>query len=77
MHEAFPTFPTDWSALAIATDTPTKPTGGNDVDTGAATCGQAYVLISGSGIVSTAPNLDLAPLTATNPVGTKTPSLRP
>jgi hypothetical protein len=26
VHETFPTFPTDWSALAIATDTPTKPT---------------------------------------------------
>lgn len=71
VHETFPTFPTDWSALAIATDTPTKPTCGNDVDTGAATCGEAYVLISGSGIVSTAPDLALAPLTATNPVGTK------
>ncbi len=71
VHEAFPTFPTDWSALAIATDTTTKPTCGNDVDTGAARCGQAYLLIAGSGIVSTAPNLSLSPATATNPVDTK------
>jgi hypothetical protein len=70
VHESFPTFPTDWTALAIATDTPTRPTCGNDVDTGAAVCGEAYILIAGSGIVSTAPNLSLTPPTATNPVGT-------
>ena len=70
VHESFPTFPTDWSALAIATDTATKPTCGNDVDTGAARCGEAYLLIAGSGITSTAPNLSLTPATATNPVGT-------
>lgn len=71
VHETFPTFPTDWSALAIATDTATKPTCGNDVDTGEARCGEAYLLIAGSGIVSEAPNLSLSPTTATNPVGTQ------
>jgi uncharacterized repeat protein (TIGR01451 family) len=70
VHESFPTFPTDWAALAIATDTTEKPTCGNDVDTGEARCGSAYLLIAGSGIVSTAPNLSLSPTTATNPVGT-------
>jgi uncharacterized repeat protein (TIGR01451 family) len=70
VHETFPTFPTDWSALAIATDTTTKPTCGTDVDTGEAKCGEAYLLIAGSGIVSEAPNLALTPATATNPVGT-------
>lgn len=70
VHETFPTFPTDWSALAIATDTATKPTCGTDVDTGAAKCGEAYLLIAGSGIVSEAPNLSLSPTTATNPVNT-------
>src|SRR5262245_28805234 len=70
VHESFPTFPTDWTALAVATDTPTAPTCGNDVDTGAAACGEAYVLIAGSGIVVTAPDLKLDPATATNPVGT-------
>jgi len=70
VHESFPTFPSDWNALAIATDTPTHPTCGTDVDTGAAKCGEAYLLIAGSGITSEAPNLDLTPKTATNPVGT-------
>ncbi len=70
VHETFPTFPTDWSALAIATDVPTAPTCGKDVDTGVARCGEAYVLIAGSGIVVDAPNLALDPPTATNPVGT-------
>ena len=31
VHESFPTFRSDWSALAVATDTPTTPTCGNDV----------------------------------------------
>jgi hypothetical protein len=70
VHESFPTFPTDWSPLAIATDTASHPTCGNDVDTGTAECGEAYLLVAGSGIVSTAPNLSLSPTTATNPVGT-------
>jgi hypothetical protein len=70
VHESFPTFPTDWSPLAVATDTPTQPTCGTDVDSGAATCGEAYLLIAGSGIVVEAPNIDLTPTTATNPVGT-------
>jgi hypothetical protein len=70
VHESFPTFPTDWSALAIATDTPTKPTCGTDVDTGAPVCGEAYILIAGTGIISTPPNIALDPMSATNPVGT-------
>lgn len=71
VHETFPTFPTDWSALAIATDTVTKPTCGSDVDTGETKCGEAYLLIAGSGIVSEAPDLSLSPTSATNPVGTQ------
>jgi uncharacterized repeat protein (TIGR01451 family) len=70
VHESFPTFPTDWTALAIATDTATKPTCGKDVDTGLTACGQAHVLIAGSGIVVEAPNLDLSPAADTNPTGT-------
>ena len=70
VHESFPTFPTDWSALAIATDTPTQPTCGTDVDTGASVCGEAYILVAGTGIVVVAPNIVLDPTTATNPVGT-------
>lgn len=70
VHETFPTFPTDWTALAIATDTQTMPTCGTDVDNGARTCGEAYLLIAGSGIVVEAPNLSVTPPTATNTVGT-------
>ena len=70
VHETFPKYPADWSPLAIATDTPTKPTCGSDVDTGAAKCGEAYILIAGSGIVVEAPNLSLDPATDINPVGT-------
>jgi hypothetical protein len=70
VHETFPTFPSDWNPLAIATDTPTAPTCGTDVETGDPECGEAYLLIAGTGIVSEAPNLELTPLTATNPVGT-------
>ncbi len=70
VHETFPQYPTDWNALAIATDTDTHPTCGTDVDTGATKCGEAYILIAGSGIVSKAPNLDLSPATGTSPVGT-------
>ncbi len=70
VHESFPQYPTDWNPLAVATDTPTAPTCGNDVDTGNPVCGEAYLLIAGSGIVSTAPDLELTPTTAENPVGT-------
>jgi hypothetical protein len=70
VHETFPTYPADWAPLAIATDVATKPTCGNDVDTGEAKCGEAYILVSGAGITSTAPNLALDPATDTNPVGT-------
>jgi hypothetical protein len=71
VHESFPTFPVDWTALAVATDTPTKPTCGKDVDTGETRCGEAYLLISGSGITVDAPNMSVTPKTATNPVGTQ------
>ena len=66
MHETFPKFPADWTPLAIATDTPTKPTCGSDVDTGAPKCGEAYILIAGSGIVVEAPNLSLDPADGTS-----------
>ena len=69
VHQTFPKFPTDWKPLAVATDTPTQPTCGTDVDTGAAACGEAYVLIAGSGIVSRRRTWLITP-TAANPVGT-------
>jgi hypothetical protein len=68
IHETFPTYPSDWSPLAIATDAPTQPTCGNDVDTGAAACGEAYILIAGSGIVLSAPDISVTP-TDQSPTG--------
>ena len=70
VHESWPTFPSDWSALAVATDTPTKPTCGVDPNTGLSACGQAYILIAGSSIVVTSGSISISPLDATNPVGT-------
>jgi hypothetical protein len=70
VHETYPTFPTDWSALVVATDTPTAPTCGTDPNTGQSACGEAYVLLAGGGVVTAAPNISLTPLTATNPVNT-------
>jgi len=69
VHETFPTFKSDWSALAVATDTPTKPTCGVDHNTGANACGQAYVLIAGSGIVVVSGSIALTPADATAPAG--------
>ncbi len=70
VHSAYPTFPTDWSALAVATDTPTKPTCGIDPATGRSACGQAYILIAGSAVVVTSGSISITPLDATNPVDT-------
>jgi hypothetical protein len=70
VHESFPTFSTDYSALAVATDTPTHPTCGVDPNTGMSACGEAYILIAGSGIVVVSGSIEVAPKEATNPVGT-------
>ena len=70
VHETFPTFPDDWNALAVATDTESKPTCGTDPSTGATACGESYILIAGSGILVTSPDISLTPGEATNPVNT-------
>jgi Big-like domain-containing protein len=70
VHEAFPTFKGDFSALAIATDTVLKPTCGVDKTSGQPACGAAYILIAGPGIVVVSGSISLAPLDDTNPVGT-------
>ncbi len=72
VHESFPTFASDWSALAVATDTTSHPTCGTDntVTPPVTACGEAYVLIAGSGIVVVSPNITLTPATSTNPAGT-------
>jgi hypothetical protein len=69
-HITFPSFPTDWNAEAVPTDTPTKPTCGTDPSTGATACGEAYVLLAGTHVSTTSPDLSLAPAAATNPAGT-------
>ncbi|MBO0728096.1 MAG: Ig-like domain repeat protein [Acidimicrobiaceae bacterium] len=68
-HITFPTYPTDWQPLAVATDTATVPTCGTDPFTNTTACGQAYVLVAGQGIVVTAPDLSLSPTSASDPAG--------
>ena len=70
VHESFPTFRTDWSALAVATDTTSTPTCGVDPGTGLNACGEAYILIAGSAIVVNSLVISVSPLDSTNPVGT-------
>ena len=70
VHTTYPTFKSDWNALAVATDTPTTPTCGVDPNTGMSRCGQAYILVAGSSIVVVSDSIALSPLTATNPVNT-------
>lgn len=70
VHESFPSFPTDWSALAVATDTPTLPMCGVDPGTGLNACGEAYILVAGSEIVVGSKVISISPLDSTNPVGT-------
>ena len=66
-HITFPQYPADWHPLAVATDTPTKPTCGTDPNTLEPVCGQAYVLVAGAGIVAKAPDLSLEPETGSDP----------
>jgi hypothetical protein len=70
VHESFPTYTSDWSALAVATDTPSHPTCGVDPNTGTSACGEAYLLIAGSSIVIISGSISLTPADATNAVGT-------
>lgn len=69
VHVTFPTFPADWQAIAVATDTSTTPTCGTDTTTKAKACGQAYVLAAGIGLTAAAPDLKLSPLTHTDGAG--------
>jgi hypothetical protein len=70
VHESFPTFPAEWSALAVATDTESHPTCGVDPNTEKSACGEAYLLVAGSGTVVKSEDIELSPAEATNPVGT-------
>lgn len=68
-HITFPTFPSDWFPLAVATDTASHPTCGTDPETAKEVCGEAYVLLAGEGIVAEAPNLTLTPKSESNLAG--------
>ncbi len=68
-HLTFPTYPTDWQPLAVATDTSSTPTCGTDPDAGTTACGESYVLVAGRGIVVSAPDLSLTPATSMDPAG--------
>ena len=70
VHESFPTFPSDWSALAVATDTSSKPTCGIDPGNSTSACGEAYILIAGSSIVVVSGSISMSPLTGTGTAGT-------
>jgi hypothetical protein len=65
-HISFLSYPADWTPLAITLPEPEEikptPTCGTDPETGESWCGQAYVLLAGTGIVATSPNLQLEPL---------------
>ena len=69
VHQTYPTFTSDWSPLAVATDAATKPNCGVDPNTGASACGQAYILISGSSIVVVSGSIALAPLSGSSAAG--------
>src|SRR5262249_42177296 len=68
-HITFPGFPSDWNALAVATDTASHPTCGTDPDTKEEVCGESYVLVAGEGLVAEAPNLELSPKSGKDPAG--------
>lgn len=68
-HTTWPGFPADFNAEAVATDTPTTPTCGTDPGLGTTACGEAYVILAGSGITATAPDLTLTPASHSDTVG--------
>jgi hypothetical protein len=69
VHQTYPEFPSDWYAVALATDTESKPTCGVDPESKEEVCGQAYVLAAGSSIVAEAPNVKVTPAEGSDPAG--------
>jgi hypothetical protein len=71
-HVAFPTYPTDWNALAVVIPAQgvieTEPTCGLDPSTKEIACGQPYVLLAGQGVVVES-ELQLTPKDGSDPVG--------
>ena len=68
-HIAFKGFPADWFALGIDLETEDTPTCGADVETHETVCGEAYILLAGSGISADAPDLTLTPKEGTDTAG--------
>jgi hypothetical protein len=61
-HIAFKGFPADWFPLGIDLETEETPTCGTDVEPPhAPICGEAYILLAGTGVTSEAPDLSLTP----------------
>jgi hypothetical protein len=61
-HIAFKSFPADWFPLGIDLETEETPTCGTDVEPPHnPICGEAYILLAGSGVTSEAPDLTLTP----------------
>ena len=72
VHEYITRWPSDWSVLALATDSSVPKTyAANDVGTGTTVSGSPYILISGGGIAITS-NISLAPATGSAPAFTST-----
>jgi hypothetical protein len=71
-HVSFPTFPTDWSALAVVIPPEgteeAEPTCGTDPSTKERACGAPYVLLAGNGIVAES-ELALTPKSGSQPAG--------
>ena len=69
-HIAFKGFPADWFALGIDLETEETPTCGGDVEAPHETvCGEAYILLAGTGVTSEAPDLTLTPKEGTDTAG--------
>jgi hypothetical protein len=69
-HSTYPTYPTDWQAVALATDARgTSSTCGTDLSAGITACGEAFVLVAGQGLELSAPGLTLSPATGADTVG--------
>lgn len=73
VHEAFTSFPSDYTPMAIAPSTSGFPSVycAKDVTTNSQACGSPYMLLSGGG-VSVSSNISLTPDTQTHPTSTIT-----
>ncbi len=75
-HVTFLSFPSDWTALAIAIplegEIRPTPVCGNDIENPTIErCGSAYILAAGQGLSASAPNLSLSPTPSHSSAGPK------